>query len=265
VSTPSQAAKLAIAWQGATGGLAIGPVGDAVRPCSMRSPLFLDAAARRRDAERLMVRRLRAAWRALGGYTAAGDLRSSGSSGAVVRAAPPPRWLAPRRRAARRARARGCATTPTPRASSISATGNAVGAGITHPLARVPAHADAWRRWAESTACDAERRLDLYGLQALAMRAVVESGECFIRLLPADITPANPIGLRLQVLESDHLDTTRTGLLDGLATLNGIGLDDAGALAGRPGCSPATPATGGRACRRPDASAPVDARDVLDL
>jgi lambda family phage portal protein len=60
------------------------------------------------------------------------------------------------------------------------------------------------------------------------MRAVVESGECFIRLLPTEVTPANPVGLRLQVLESDHLDASRIGMVDGLATLNGIALDEAG-------------------------------------
>jgi capsid protein len=106
--------------------------------------------------------------------------------------------------------------------------GNAVGAGIT---TRWPdrVHAEAWRRWAESTACDAEHRLDLYGLQALVMRAVVESGECLVRLLPGEITPVNPIGLRLQVLESDHLDTSRNGLIDGQAVVQGIALDKAGA------------------------------------
>jgi len=37
-------------------------------------------------------------------------------------------------------------------------------------------------------------------------------------MLPADFTPANPIGLRLQVLESDHLDTVRNGMIEGLPT-----------------------------------------------
>jgi lambda family phage portal protein len=106
-------------------------------------------------------------------------------------------------------------------------TGNAVGAGIT---TRWPdqRHAEAWRRWAESTACDAEGRLDLYGLQALVMRAVVESGECFVRFLVIAPSPENPIGLRLQVLESDHLDTARTGLVDGTPTIQGIALGEAG-------------------------------------
>jgi capsid protein len=60
------------------------------------------------------------------------------------------------------------------------------------------------------------------------MRAVVESGECFVRLLPAEPSRANPLGLQLQVLESDHLDTARTGIIDGAPTLQGIALGDAG-------------------------------------
>ena len=207
-----------------------------------------------------MITRLRSAWHALRGYAAAGDLRASvwapsgGSATAEVAGA-----------AATVSRRARDAVRNDPYATRIVDlwTGNAVGAGIT---TRWPdaAHAAAWRRWSDSTSCDAERRLDLYGLQALAMRAVVESGECFIRLLPAEVTPANPIGLRLQVLESDHLDTTRTGLLDGLATLQGIGLDDAGAPSiywlypRHPGnWWPGMPAA--------YASEPIAARDVLHL
>ena len=141
--------------------------------------------------------------------------------------------------------------------------GNAVGAGITTRWPDRP-HADAWRSWAESTACDAERRLDLYGLQALVMRAVVESGECLVRLLPGEITPANPIGLRLQLLESDYLDTTRNGLVDGQAVVQGIALDDAGAPAAywlfrqHPGAAWISP---GQRVR----SEPVPAAEVLHI
>jgi lambda family phage portal protein len=169
--------------------------------------------------------RLRDAWQAFRGYTAAQDLRASaswapsaGSANVEVGAASAT--------VARRARD---AVRNDPYATRIVDlwTGNAVGSGITTRWPDKP-HADAWRRWADSTACDAEGRLDLYGLQALVMRAVVESGECFVRLLPTDITPANPVGLRLQVLESDHLDTARTGIVDGRPTLQGIALGDAG-------------------------------------
>src|SRR5690349_3088200 len=136
--------------------------------------------------------RLRDAWQALRGYAAAQDGRASawapsgGSANAEVSAA-----------AATVARRARDAVRNDPYAARIIDlwTGNAVGAGIT---TRWPdrAHAEAWRRWAEGTGCDAEGRLDLAGLQALVMRAVVESGECFVRLLPAEVSPANPVGLR---------------------------------------------------------------------
>ena len=132
--------------------------------------------------------RLRDAWQALRGYAAAQDSRAStwaasgGSATAEVGAAAPT--------VARRARD---AVRNDPYAARIVDlwTGNAVGAGITTRWPDKP-HAEAWRRWSDSTACDAEGRLDLYGLQALVMRAVVESGECFVRLLPADITAGQP-------------------------------------------------------------------------
>lgn len=208
-----------------------------------------------------MIRRLRSAWQALRGYAAASDLRSSswapsgGSANAEVGAA-----------AATVARRARDAVRNDPYAARIVDlwTGNAVGAGITTRWPDQP-HTTAWRRWAEGTACDAEGRLDLYGLQALAMRAVVESGECFIRLLPAEISSTNLVGLRLQVLESDHLDTSRNGLVEGRPTLQGIALGEAGEPAAywlyrvHPGAAWLLP-SGGRL-----ESEPVPAGDVLHL
>jgi len=208
-----------------------------------------------------VIRRLREAWQVLRGYAAAGDSRASawapsgGSANAEVGAA-----------AATVARRARDAVRNDPYAARIVDlwTGNAVGAGIT---TRWPdqRHADAWRRWAESTACDAEGRLDLAGLQALVMRAVVESGECFVRLLPAEVSPANLIGLRLQLLETDHLDTARNGTVEGRPTLQGIALGEAGEPVAywlyrvHPGASWLLP-SGGRLD-----SEPVPARDVLHV
>ena len=171
-----------------------------------------------------MIRRLRDAWQVLRGYAAAQDHRASawapsgGSATAEVGLA-----------AATVARRARDAVRNDPYASRIVDlwTGNAVGAGIT---TRWPdnAHSRAWQRWVESTACDAEGRLDLYGLQALVMRAVVESGECFARFLMVSPSLTNPIGLRLQVLEADHLDTARNGMVEGAPTIQGIALGGAG-------------------------------------
>lgn len=66
--------------------------------------------------------------------------------------------------------------------------------------------ADAWRAWAESTECDAEGQLDLYGLQALVRRTVAESGECLVRLRYRRAEDGLTVPLQLQVLEPDYLD-----------------------------------------------------------
>jgi lambda family phage portal protein len=69
-----------------------------------------------------------------------------------------------------------------------------------------------WKRWGETTECDAAGRLTFYGLQCLVMRTVVESGEVLIRRrrrLPVD---GLSIPLQLQVLEPDYLDTGKDGM-----------------------------------------------------
>ena len=96
--------------------------------------------------------RLRDAWHAFRGYAAAQDscasswAASGGSATAEVGAAAPT--------VARRARD---AVRNDPYAARIVDlwTGNAVGACITTRLPDKP-HAEAWRRWSDSTACDAE-------------------------------------------------------------------------------------------------------------
>lgn len=100
-------------------------------------------------------------------------------------------------------------------------TANAIGSGITTRWTDKP-HANAWRRWAEGTSCDAEGKLNLYGLQALAMRSVVESGEVIVRMRPVLPTLQNPVGLVLQVLESEQLDWSRTGVINGATVIQGI-------------------------------------------
>lgn len=65
-----------------------------------------------------------------------------------------------------------------------------------------------WKRWIDR--CDYTGRTDYYGLQALAERCRIESGEAFIRFVTVnDEDDPDGIPLRLQVLEPDHLDTTK--------------------------------------------------------
>lgn len=93
--------------------------------------------------------------------------------------------------------------------------------------------ADAWTAdverefslWAESRECDLTRTQTFYGLQSLVLRSELESGDV-ITLLPILESPRSSIGLRLQVIEADRLESPR-GLRDGARLPHG-GLISAG-------------------------------------
>jgi lambda family phage portal protein len=101
---------------------------------------------------------------------------------------------------------------------------NAVGTGVTCAWDDAARDA-AWRRWAATTACDAEGKKTLAAIEALVMRAVVTDGEAIVRLIPGPPTERNPVGLTLQVLEADHLDRLKTGIFDGAAVMQGVEID----------------------------------------
>ena len=70
-----------------------------------------------------------------------------------------------------------------------------------------------WRDWAEETAVDPGGTKTLYKIQNLAMQAMDESGEVLIRMRPRRMGDNLPIPLQLQILEPDHIDTLRDGVL----------------------------------------------------
>lgn len=62
-----------------------------------------------------------------------------------------------------------------------------------------------WLKWTDES--DAAEVCDFYGLQALVLRSVIECGECFVRI---KIDKRNAtVPLRLQVLEAEHLDSSK--------------------------------------------------------
>ena len=63
----------------------------------------------------------------------------------------------------------------------------------------------AWKLWAESKECDFSGQLDLYGIEALVMRTVAESGECIIRKRVNKGKSKSKIAFQLQVLEPEFL------------------------------------------------------------
>ncbi len=105
-----------------------------------------------------------------------------------------------------------------------------VGWGIVpRPRPASPRALEVWRSWAESTDCDADGRLDFYGLQKLIQRTVVEAGECLVRRRIRRPEDGLAIPMQIQVLEPDYLDTDKTVWNSpGRRTINGIEFDALG-------------------------------------
>ena len=88
---------------------------------------------------------------------------------------------------------------------------NAIGTGI-KPQSMVADAAQReaiqrlWWDWCEEA--DAAGLTDFYGLQALACRAMLEGGECLVRLRYRRPEDGLPVGLQLQLLEPEHLPAT---------------------------------------------------------
>jgi lambda family phage portal protein len=89
-----------------------------------------------------------------------------------------------------------------------------------------------WREWANSTACDWYGKTTFYGLQELAMRAIVEGGDVLVmkRWVKPDVE--NPVPLKLQLLEGDQLDHTKNGNNDKGTARLGVQYDKEGRLLG---------------------------------
>jgi lambda family phage portal protein len=83
------------------------------------------------------------------------------------------------------------------------------------PATRNDRAAELWKLWAGTTACDADGRHDMAGLQRLVMRTTAESGEALVRRRFRRLEDGLPIPLQLQVLEPDFLDTFKDGTLSG--------------------------------------------------
>lgn len=87
----------------------------------------------------------------------------------------------------------------------------------------------AWLAWAESTECDADGLHDIYGLQELVARGVVEAGEMLVRRRWRRASDGLTVPLQLQVLEPDFIDTAREGTLqNGNVIIQGIEVDKLG-------------------------------------
>lgn len=113
-------------------------------------------------------------------------------------------------------------------------THNVVGAGVIPQFRSASQSAtDALEAMAvehlDTTAVDADGRHNLYGLQALAMRAVAESGEVLVRRRRRRPEDGLPLPFALQVLESDFLDSSKNGDMgNGNIAVQGVEFDRLG-------------------------------------
>lgn len=82
-----------------------------------------------------------------------------------------------------------------------------------------------WDDWARAS--DVAGELDFYGQQALAARSVIEGGEALVRFVPIRLDQGSQIvPLRLQLMEGDHIDSSRDGMIDGRRVRLGVALGE---------------------------------------
>jgi lambda family phage portal protein len=89
-----------------------------------------------------------------------------------------------------------------------------------------------WNEWAGSTQCDWTGKTNFYGLQELAMRAVVEGGDCIVIKRFAKPNNADALPLKLQLLEGDCIDHTVNGTNERGYAIMGVQFNKEGMLAG---------------------------------
>lgn len=86
-----------------------------------------------------------------------------------------------------------------------------------------------WAAWAPYA--DADGRMDVYGLQSAAYRAMEQDGEVLLRIRPRRASDGLPVPLQFQLLEIDWLDSSRNETRAGNNIVNGIEYDALGRVA----------------------------------
>ena len=111
---------------------------------------------------------------------------------------------------------------------------NVVGGGILPKMTVVPDAVqaegrDLIKRHYESRSIDADGQSTLYGLQRLAMFAVIDAGEVLIRRRRRRLSDGLALPFQIQVIEADFLDTAKEGQTgNGGVILEGIEFDRLG-------------------------------------
>lgn len=77
-----------------------------------------------------------------------------------------------------------------------------------------------WDKWSKQA--DADGQLNIYGLQELAAREMVESGEVLIRKRLRRPEDGLAVPLQLQIMESDQLDGSKVSMNGNNRIINGV-------------------------------------------
>lgn len=83
-----------------------------------------------------------------------------------------------------------------------------------------------WRSWAETTRCDASRRMNFYQLQSLALRSMLEAGDVFVNL-PVISRPGARPATALQLIEAERV-CNPFGQHDSARLAAGVEMDEYG-------------------------------------
>ena len=83
-----------------------------------------------------------------------------------------------------------------------------------------------WALWCNSTDCDATRAMNFYGLQSLALRSMLESGDV-LAITPA-INRGGAYSLAVQLIEADRL-SNKNSAMDTENKISGVTIDSNGA------------------------------------
>lgn len=83
---------------------------------------------------------------------------------------------------------------------------------------------EAWEEWCRRS--DIEGVLDFAGQQALAVRSMLESGDCVARLIDRSASDRRRVKFALKLYEGDHIDEAKDGPQQGGRARLGVGLGE---------------------------------------
>jgi lambda family phage portal protein len=91
------------------------------------------------------------------------------------------------------------------------------------PKAQRVALKSLWTQWIDDA--DSTGSVDFYGLQAVAMRAVFDTGECFIRIRERRLSDGFAVPLQLELLPSDMVPMGHTRMVESTGNLIRQGIE----------------------------------------